>query len=329
MPRSSNQKLKLMVLADIFRSESDEEHPLTLADIIEKLGNNGIEAERKSLYDDIALLNQYGMDIVKSGNSRSTVYYLASGDFETHELKLLADAVACSKFITEKKSRELIAKLGTLANRYDAGEIKRNVIVSDRVKNANEQIYYNIDTIQQAIREKKKIKFLYFDYDRKKSKRYHNEGRHSVVSPYALCWREENYYLVGYYEKYDAVSNFRADKIEKAEIIWDEKRVEPPKDFNLNEYTKKRFGMFSGEDIRVTLKVHNSLSGVIFDRFGKNITVYSSDDDDHFIINQPITASPIFYGWVCQFGNKIEILDPEAIRKDFKKYVNGIYKLYT
>lgn len=328
MPKSPNQKLKLIMLSDIFRSETSAEHPLSINELIEKLGNNGIDAERKSVYNDIELLINYGMEIEKTGSSRNTAYYLASGDFEIHELKLLADAVACSKFITEKKSRELIGKLGTLANRYDAGELKRNVIVSDRVKNANEQIYYNIDTIQRAIREKKKIRFLYFDYDKKKNKKYHNDGAQSEVSPYALCWREENYYLVGYYGKYDDVTNFRADKIERVEIVEDEKRVEPPENFNLNEYTKKRFGMFSGEDIRVTLRVHNSLSGVIFDRFGRNITILSDDDEDYFVINQPITASQIFYGWVCQFGGKIEILEPESVRKDFGKYIGTIYKMH-
>ncbi len=327
MPRSSNQKLKLLMLSDIFKSESSEEYPLSIAELIEKLGNYGIEAERKSLYSDIEALCQYGMDIVKTGSSSNTAYYLASSDFEIHELKLLADAVACSKFITEKKSRELIGKLGTLANRYDAGELKRNVIVSDRIKNGNEQIYYNIDNIQKAIRLKKKIRFLYFDYDRKKLKRYHNGGAYSEVSPYALCWREENYYLVGYYQKYEAVTNFRVDKIEKVEIVEDEKRTEPPENFNLNEYTKKRFGMFSGDDLRITLKVHNSLSGVIFDRFGKNITV-TIDDDDHFLINQPVTVSPILFGWLCQFGNKIEIFSPENVRKDFKKYIANIYNMY-
>jgi predicted DNA-binding transcriptional regulator YafY len=211
------------------------------------------------------------MEIEKTGASRNTAYYYTGGDFERQELKLLADAVACSKFITQKKSEELISKLSSLTNRYDAGELKRNVIVADRVKNANEHIYYTIDSIQRAIRENKKIRFKYFDFDKKKDKKYHNKGAYSEVSPYALCWREENYYLVGYYEKYMEVSNFRADKIEKVEIL-DEKRIAPPKNFNLNEYTKKQFGMFSGEDIRVTLKVHNKLSGVIFDRFGKSIT---------------------------------------------------------
>lgn len=328
MPRSSNQKQKLLMLADIFRTETSEDYPITLARLIEILGNNGIEAERKSLYDDIEVLCQYGMEIEKVGASRNTAYYYAGGTFGLHELKLLADAVACSKFITEKKSKELVSKLSSLANRHDADELKRNVIVSDRVKNANEQIYYNIDAIQQAIREKKKIRFLYFDFDRKKNKKYHNGGAYSEVSPYALCWREENYYLVGYYGKYEGVTNFRADKIEKVEIL-DEKRIEPPKDFNLNEYTKKRFGMFSGSDVRVTLRVHNSLSGVIFDRFGKNITVYNDDDDEnYFVINQPVTASPIFYGWVCQFGEKMQITAPDSVREDFRSFVKQIYNLY-
>lgn len=328
MPRSSNQKQKLLLLADIFRTETNEDHPITLARLIEILSNNGIEAERKSLYDDIEVLCQYGMEIEKVGASRNTAYYYAGGTFGVHELKLLADAVACSKFITEKKSKELVTKLSSLANRHDADELKRNVIVSDRVKNANEQIYYTIDAIQQAIREKKKIRFLYFDYDCKKTKKYHNGGAYSEVSPYALCWREENYYLVGYYGKYESVTNFRADKIEKVEIL-DEKRIEPPKDFNLNEYTKKRFGMFSGSDLRVTLRVHNSLSGVIFDRFGKSITVYNDDEDEnYFVINQPVTASPIFYGWICQFGEKMEILAPDNIRQDFRKYIKKIYNIY-
>ena len=272
MPRSSNQKQKLLLLADIFRTETNEDHPITLARLIEILSNNGIEAERKSLYDDIEVLCQYGMDIEKVGASRNTAYYYAGGTFG--------------------------------------------------------QIYYTIDALQQAIREKKKIRFLYFDYDCRKTKRYHNGGAYSEVSPYALCWREENYYLVGYYGKYDGVTNFRADKIEKVEIL-DEKRIEPPKDFNLNEYTKKRFGMFSGSDLRVTLRVHNSLSGVIFDRFGKSITVYNDDtDENYFVINQPVTASPVFYGWICQFGEKMEILAPDNIRKDFKDYIKKIYNIY-
>lgn len=327
MPRSSNQKIKLLMLAEIFKKESSAEKPLSLADLIERLSANGIDAERKSLYSDIEALTAFGMLIEKTGSSKSTAYYLSNPDFELHELKLLADAVACSKFITEKKSRELIEKLGQLTNNHDAGELKRNVIVSDRIKNANEQIYYNIDSIQRAIKSNRKIKFRYFDYDRKKNKRYHNDGNFSEVSPYALCWREENYYLVGYYPKYDAVTNFRVDKMENVDVITDEKRVPQPKNFNLNEYTKKRFGMFSGRDERITLRVHNSLSGVIFDRFGKNITV-SIEDEDHFTINQPVTVSNILFGWIMQFGDKIEILSPESVRNEFKDHISSVMDLY-
>lgn len=327
MPRSSNQKIKLLMLSEIFKKESSFEHPLSLSEIIDRLSANGIEAERKSLYSDFEALENFGMVIEKTGGSKSTAYYLSNPEFEIHELKLLADAVACSKFITEKKSRELIGKIGTLTNRYDSGELKRTVIVSDRVKNANEQIYYNIDSIQQAIKSNRKIKFLYFDYDCKKNKRYHNDGAYSVVSPYALCWREENYYLVGYYPKYDAVTNFRVDKMEKVIILEDEKRVAQPKNFNLNEYTKKRFGMFSGTDTRITLKVHNSLSGVIFDRFGKNITV-SIEDENYFSVSQVVTVSNILFGWISQFGNKIEIVSPDNVRDEYKKYLKSILDIY-
>ncbi|MCM1334425.1 MAG: WYL domain-containing protein [Bacteroides sp.] len=316
MPRDSSQKRKLLVLADIFRNETDEEHPLSIPELTRRLGDAGIAAERKSLYSDIETLTVYGMDIEKTGNARATGYYLAARDFELPELKLLADAVACSRFITERKSAQLIKKLGTLANRYDAGELKRNVVVYDRIKNGNEQIYYNIDAIQRAIREKKKIRFLYFDYDRRKTKKYHNDGNYSEVSPYALCWREDNYYLVGYYPKYEAVSSFRVDKIERTEVL-DLPRNDPPKDFDLAEYTKKRFGMYSGEDVRVTLRVHNSLSGVILDRFGRDAPL-SADGEEYFRVSQVVTISPILFGWLFQFGDRVEVLSPKKVRDEYR-----------
>ncbi len=329
MPRSSNQKIKLLAISDIFRRETSEENPLSVPQLIDKLKAYDIEAERKSLYDDIEVLIQYGMDIVKSGSGRNTAYYLGSSEFEINELKLLADAVACSKFITPKKSNELIKKLGTLTNKYDAKELKRNIIVSDRVsrKSQNEKIYYNVDTIRKAIEEKKKIRFLYFDYNRDKKQVYHNDGTHSVVSPYALCWRDDNYYLVGYYDKYGKVSNFRVDKIEKAEIICDEEYVKQPDEFNLNEYTKSLFGMFGGEKVEVKFRAENSLSGVVFDRFGKE-TRLLPDGDDYFTFHYTVDLSPVFYGWVAQCGEKIEIISPEDVRNDFKSFLKNISKLY-
>lgn len=321
-----NNKLKLLALADIFRRETDEAHPISLRGIIDRLDEMGIEVERKSVYSDIELLIRYGMGIERSGTGKTTGYYLAERNFELPELKLLADAVACSRFITQKKSEQLIEKLTRLGSRYEAGELRRNVIVYDRVKNGNEQIYYTVDAIRRAISEKRKLRFYYFDYDRRKNKIYHNGGAPTEISPYALCWREDNYYVVGYYPKRSVVTNFRVDKMERAQTL-DEIQTEPPDEFRLAEYTKKRFGMFSGEDTRMTLRVHNSLSGVIFDRFGHDITV-NIDDDEHFIINQPVTVSPILFGWLFQFGDKIEIISPENVREQFLEQLGSVRKKY-
>lgn len=321
-----NNKMKMLVLADIFRHETDENHPLTMAELIERLNQAGITAERKCLYNDMELLSRCGMPIEKINTGKSVGYYLAEREFELPELKLLADAVACSKFITQKKSNQLIEKIASLGSRYEAGALRRNVIVYDRVKNENEQIYYTVDAIQTAITEKKQLSFLYFDYDRRKRKKYHNNGELVVISPYALCWGDDNYYVVGFYPKRGVVTNFRVDKIEKAntlEAAWNE----PPESFGLSDFTKKRFGMFSGEDTRITLRVHNSLAGVIFDRFGRDVTV-NIDDDEHFIINQPVTVSPILFGWFFQFGDKIEILSPESVKNEFLEQLDAVCKKY-
>ena len=332
MPKNSNQKLKILYLLEIFRRETNEEHPLTISQLIERLEANGIEAERKSLYDDFEALSAFGYEIQKAGSGKNTAYYLAEREFELPELKLLADAVACSKFITESKSRRLISKISALSDKYGAKEISRDVIVYDRVKTINEHIYYNVDVIQAAIKSGSKINFLYFDYDCKKKKRYHNGGARSEISPYALCWQEENYYVVGYYPKYGTVTNFRVDKMERAEISVDEKgkpiKAEPvPTGFNILEYTKKRFGMFTGEDITLKLKVHNSLSGVILDRFGKSVSLVPFDEE-HFTLTQKVAESPVLLSWIFQFGEKIEIISPESLREKYKDTLDKQREIY-
>lgn len=333
MAKSSFQKLKLLYLLDIFRKETDIDHPLTLSQIIMRLSDNGIEAERKSLYDDMEALSLFGYDIEKVGQGKSTAYYLGEREFELPELKLLADAVACSKFITEGKSRKLINKLSSFSSCHSSRELNRNVIVYDRVKTMNEHIYYSVDVIQSAIKNKQKISFLYFDYDPNKKKRYHNGGARSEISPYALCWQDENYYAVGYYPKYGVVTNFRVDKMEKVAVSEDENgkpiAAQPvPKDFDILEYTKKHFSMFSGEDVTLRLKVHNSLSGVIIDRFGKSVSLVPYDDE-HFTVTQVVTESPILLGWIFQFGEKMEILSPEGLRSQYASRLRELSKLYN
>ena len=332
MAKNSFQKLKILYLLDILRKETDPEHPMTISAIIARLSENGIEAERKSLYSDMEALSLFGYDIEKTGQGKATGYYLGEREFELPELKLLADAVACSKFITEGKSRKLIDKLSSSCSMYGSRELNRNVIVYDRVKTMNEHIYYSVDIIGEAIRNKQRISFLYFDYDPHKKKSYHNGGARSEISPYALCWQDENYYVVGYYPKYGVVTNFRVDKMEKAEISLDESgvplRAEPmPKDFDILEYTKKRFSMFSGKDILLKLKVHNSLSGVIIDRFGKGASLVPYDEE-HFTVTQVVSESPVLLGWIFGFGKKMEILSPESLRESYLKQLEEMTEMY-
>ena len=218
MPRSAGQKVKLLYLEKIFREESDEAHPLTVNDIIAKLAKNDIGAERKAIYADIEVLRDImDMDICTVRNGSQTAYYLASDTFQFEELQLLCDAVACSKFITEKKSRELINKISHLTSNFRARELQRNIIVANRVKTVNERIFYNIQAIHNAIDSGKKITFRYFRYDIKKNKVYKSGGRYTL-SPYSLAWEDENYYCIGYYEKYDSISNFRVDRMEDVEV---------------------------------------------------------------------------------------------------------------
>lgn len=313
---SPNQKLKLLYLYDIFMKQTDEQHPLTRAELIEKLRLCGVNAERKTFYNDIQQLKTFGLDIVMNNDDYS--YYLAGRDFELPELKLLADAVASARFLTDKKSRELLKKIEGLASVHEGRQIRRQVYVTNRVKSMNERIYLNVDVIHRAINEKKQITFKYFDYDLKKKKRYREGLR--TASPVALTWDDERYYMIAYYEKRpENYTNFRVDRMESIEIL-DDKAAIYPKEFSLADYTNSTFSMFSGETRTITLRFDNSLVNVAIDRFGKNISLVP-DGDDHFTTAVNIKAEAPFFGWLFQFGNKAEIIRPDDVRE---KYLNQL-----
>jgi predicted DNA-binding transcriptional regulator YafY len=252
MPKSSNQKLKTLYLLKILMEKTDENHTITVPEMISGLEMYGISAERKSIYDDIEALKNYGIDIICK-KTRTYDYYVGSRTFELAELKLLADAVASSKFITEKKSDELIKKIGLMTSSYEAGQLRRNIYVSGRAKAMNEKIYYNVDTIHQAISMNRQISFRYFEYDIEKNKRYRNSGEKYAASPYALTWDDENYYMISRYEKHEGATHFRVDKMEDIEVL----DIPSNNDGTINvaEYAKKVFGMFSGEELSVDARV--------------------------------------------------------------------------
>lgn len=319
--KGSNQRLKILYLYKILFEYTDEEHGLTMPQLIAKLEQNGIFAARKALYEDIEALKVFGADIVYE-KGKNAGYKIVSRDFELPELKLLADAVSSSRFLTEKKSNELIKKLETLTSVYQGKQIQRQLYVSNRIKSVNELIYLNVDAINRAITEHKQIAFKYFDYDVKKQKKYRDGIR--ICSPYALAWEDERYYLIAYYKKYNGVSNFRVDRMEKVEVL-EEKGEIIPDDFNLTDYLNSAFSMFSGKSEQVKLRFDNSLVGSAIDRFGKSIVI-CPDDDKHFTVTVQInTECPDpFFGWLFQFGTKVQIVSPSNLRDKYKVMLNKV-----
>lgn len=321
----SNQKLKLMYLSKILLEQTDEEHTITVPQMIEELAKLGISAERKSIYDDLEYLRLYGLDIC-SNKTRTTNYYIASRDFELPELKLLVDSVQASKFITSKKSLELISKIEKLTSHENAKKLQRQVFITNRVKAINEQIYYNVDKIHDAIAANKQITFKYFNLDVNKKKVYRKNGELYTESPVSLTWDDENYYLITYKEKYDNYTHYRVDKMEMIELIETE-RVLPEKSFDLSNYSKTMFQMFGGEEADVSIKFHDDLASVVFDKFGTDIPVVKKDEN-HFVCRVKVAVSPHFLSWVMSFGKKAKILSPEHVVRDMYRLAREITEIY-
>jgi predicted DNA-binding transcriptional regulator YafY len=328
MPANSNLKLKPLYIMKILLEKTDENHPLTVNEIISELSYYDIPAERKSIYSDIDLLMSFGLDIICE-KGRANKYFIGTRDFELPELKLLVDAVQSSKFITHKKSEELIKKIEKLTSIYEAKELHRQVVVADRVKTMNESIYYNVDKIHKAIQQNKQIRFKYFDYNLDKQIEFRKNGEWYYASPYALTWSDDNYYMIAYYEKYNGISNFRVDRMAAIEMVDTERIVcVDTKDFNVADYSKRVFRMFSGETETVKLQFDNSLINVVIDRFGKDIVI-NRQDDDHFIITVDVVATNTFLGWLFMFGDKVKILSPESLVEEFKNVAERIIQIYS
>ncbi len=317
--KNSIQRLKILYLYKIMLEQTDEQHPITMNEIISQLNLYGISAERKALYHDIEALCTFGLDI-KQLKGNSSGYYIASREFELPELKLLADAVTSSRFLTEKKSNELLKKIEGLASVHEAKQIHRQVFVSNRVKAMNERIYINVDTIHHAIAEGKKISFKYFDYDLEKKKKYRDGLR--VCSPYALSWDDERYYLIAYYEKYSSISNFRVDRMESVKIL-EEKGEPKPEDFSIAEYMNSSFSMFSGESRDVKLRFDNKLINTVIDRFGKDISLIP-DGNEHFTVHVKVKAEAPFFAWLFQFGSKAKIIEPDDLKTRYMVHLNEV-----
>ena len=322
MPKSPNQKKKLLVLQELLLKHSDEEHPITIKGMIDELERYDIKAERKSLYDDMDTLRSFGLD-VQSRKGTSPGWFVGERDFELAELKLLVDAVQSSKFITKKKSDSLIRKLEGLASAHQAKALQRQVYVSGRVKTMNESIYYNVDKLHAAVGERRSVRFRYFDYNSRKEKVFRREGKYYAVTPHGLVWDNENYYLVGADAEKGDVRHYRVDKMHEINLG----NKVPAVEFDMARYAQKHFGMFSGVAADVKLKVREELAGVVIDRFGQEVMLVPGRDGT-FTVTVNVVVSPQFWGWVFGLGDGVEVCSPDWAVEAFKERLNQVKNLY-
>lgn len=328
MAKSQNQKLKLLYLWEYLTQQTSEEHPVSIKQIIAYLESQDIAAERKAIYDDLELLRYWGLDIIQAGESRSTAYYVGSRDFELPELKLMVDSVQSSKFITEKKTIALIKKIEQLTNAFDAQLLSRQVFVANRIKTMNESIFYNVDAIHSAIAANKKLQFHYFEYTVTKERRLRHDGAFYQISPFALTWDDENYYMVGYDSEMERIRHFRVDKMIDISSLDEERDGQDAyAKMDLALYARKTFGMFVGEDKKVTTRFENSLVGPVIDRFAKEIMIIP-DGDEHFKFTADVAVSPQFFAWIWGFGTQAEIIGPAEVVSEFAKHIRSIADQY-
>ncbi|MBQ6411961.1 MAG: WYL domain-containing protein [Ruminococcus sp.] len=334
MPKNPKQKQKLLYIMKFFMEKTDDDYGVTVADIIEYLDSYEIVAERKSIYNDIECLRDFGMDIVKTKVGKISLFSLVSREFTLEEIKLLIDAVQSSKFITLKKSRDLIRKIETLTSENQAKELHRQVIVANRVKNSNEDIYRNIDSINRAINNKRKISFYYTQWavSRTGAKKVvrvrRHDGKRYLLTPKALTWDDENYYLIAYDKEAEKLKHFRVDKME--DIAVEENRADSTKavdKFDLAVYTKQVFGMYGGETVSVKLRFDDSLIGVVVDRFSDRVFIQPHGDGT-FTMSAEVMLSPQFFGWLFSFGDKVQITSPKSAKQEFNAYLDSVKAQY-
>lgn len=327
MARSANQKLKCLYLRQFLLENTDEAHPVTVSQMIDYLARHDIAAERKSIYDDIDGLRSYGLDI-EYRKAQDGGYFIANREFQLPELKLLVDAVQSSKFLSLRKSNDLIAKLEKLASRHEAQALRRQVYVTHRIKNMNESIYYNVDALHSAIAAGSRITFRYFDWDMNGKKKYRHEGKRYRISPWALLWDDENYYLVGYDAEHTERRHYRVDKMESITQTGEERLgKELFAGFDPAAYSRKVFGMYGGEPQKVTLRFESSMSNIVFDRFGREL-ILTPDREGGFTVTVEVVPSPQFFAWLTGLGAPVKILSPQPIVQQFCDYLQSVLDAY-
>ena len=327
MAKSEKQKLKLLYIRDLLLEKTDCDHAITTNEIIQELAKEDIAAERKSIYQDIQLLNDYVMEVGRK-TSKPQGYFVEDRDFELAEVKLLVDLVEAAKFVTDTKSRALIKKLERLTSVHHGKKLQRQVLVTDRIKTANESIYYNVDCIHEAISQNKKISFLYYRWTVQKTEELRHNGEPYTINPWRLTWADENYYLIGYDDEEGKVKYYRVDKMKKVQILLEERQgSEYMGDFDFANLHKQTFGMFAGEEEVVTLRMGENMAGVVVDRFGKNITIRPLEGGG-FETRVKVAVSNQFFGWITGLGTDAQIIGPISVKDKYRDYLMNLVRHY-
>ena len=329
MAAGENQRLKMLYLVKIFSEETDDAHGLSLSQIAARLESCGVNADRKTLYKDFAELEKFGLEILSEQAGRNVLYHLATRQFELPELKLLVDAVQGSKFITEKKSRQLIRKLESLSSVHEARLLHRQVLITGRIKAMNESIYYNVDMLHDAINADRQIRFQYFRWNMHREQELRHDGAWYRVSPWCLLWDDENYYLVAYDAADRKIKHYRVDKIIRLSIT-DAPREgrQPFQAFDAAKYARSLFGMYGGELMRVTLEGRSDMVGPLIDRFGRDITIIPQDAE-HFTAHVEVSVSRHFIGWIVALGEGVRVTGPAELVDEMRAEAKRLTALYS
>ena len=329
MAKAPNQKAKLLYLRQYLEENTDEEHPASTAELIEYLASRGVAAERKAIYDDMETLESFGVDVMRVRRGNASGWYVGQRDFQLPELRLLVDSVQSSRFITRRKSLELIGKIEKLASVHQAKGLRRQVWVKNRIKSMNESIYYLVDELHAAIDADESILFHYFRFDPQRKRQLRHGGDWYHVSPYALLWDSENYYLVAYDSAAGIIKHFRVDKI--MDLRRTGKRREGKAAFagvDMSAYANAHFGMFSGGTEQVRLEFENSLAGAVIDRFGESVILVPGEDG-RFTVTVPAAVNPPFFAWLCTFGDAVRVLAPESAVEAMREHIERIAARYA
>lgn len=321
MAQENCQKIKLLKLYELLQQETDEEHPLTTMTIVHRLGEAGISCDRRTLSKDMAILNEYGYEFMWRKVSKEKGYYVEDRSFSVPELKILIDAVQAASFITDKKTAELVDKIANLGGSHRADILKDNMVCFNTRKHSNEAIYYNVNYLEDAIQQQKKVIYRYFDLNEYGEKVYRKDGHHYVAEPVALVFNEDNYYLVAYSAKHDGTANYRVDRMDAVEVL-DEPISEKALQLrdSISSYTEQAFKMYGGQPMDITIQFNNKLIGVVYDKFGEGTRMVRLTEDS-CVATVKVQVSPTFWGWIFQFGGQMRITSPESMIAEYKQHV--------